>query len=367
MKKLLSYSIIICFILIFVKYRYSDYDIKYEIGDYKIRTSYSDKRLYYEITDGNKTYNFDVYMRRSLSKKNITNIKTIEGDNFNCIYPVVKDIETYPLCYIGDEFTDYNLIDSELLESYKKETINIEKSEKDFIYYNNLDNSEYIALWNYKGYIVMNGKTYNNIDLFKKDKYDNTLSYLIKDTLYIADYDQEHEYNKLITLNLKTLKKSEIILNKKIDFDSYFVGHINKKLYIYDNKNSILYEIDIRNGETEIKGNNEIGFVKYNNGKFIVCSKSEYKINKIKYDINESIYIYTNNNGLFKTIKENSKLIQKITNDDVKLIKENNNKIYYLDVDSFYMYTPNNGNELIFYNYELSFNNENTIFVYLNN
>ena len=90
-------------------------------------------------------------------------------------------------------------------------------------------------------------------------------------------------------------------------------------------------------------------------------------IYKIKYAINESIYEYTNNNGLFKKIKENSKLIQKITNDDVKLIKENNNKIYYLDEDSFYMYTPNNGSEIIFYNYELSFNDENTIFVYLNN
>lgn len=367
MKKVLLYSIIISFILIFIKYRYSNYDIKYEIDGYKINTKYSDKRLYYEIIKDKEIYNFDIYKRRSLNKMKINNIKIIEGDTFKCIYPEIENINMYPLCYDDNVYTDYNLIDSELLDTYKKEKIVIEKNEKDFIYYNNLTNDEYIALWNYNGYIVMNGKSYNNVKLFKNDKYDNTLSYIIDNKIYIADYDEEHEYNKLITLDLKTLKKDEIVLEKKIDFDSYIVGHIKKKLYIYDNKYSKLYEIDIRNGKTIVKGNNEIGFVKYNGNEFVVCSKSEYKVNKIKYQIDKSLYKYTNNNGLYKNIKDNNKLIQRITSKDVKVLKENNNKIYYLDEDNFYMYDPVNGSELIFYYYELSFNSDNTIFVYLNN
>ena len=99
------------------------------------------------------------------------------------------------------------LIESELLLEYKKETINVEKNSKDFVYHNILDNNEYIALWNYKGYIVMNGQSYKNVELFKKDKYDNSLAYLLNDTIYMANYNEEHEYSKLVTLNLKTLKK----------------------------------------------------------------------------------------------------------------------------------------------------------------
>ncbi len=368
MKKLLLYSIIIFFILIFIKYRYSEYDIKYEVNGYSVNTKYSDKRFYYEIRKDDKVYNFDIYKRRSLNKKMINSIKTIESDDFICIYPQIDDVETYPLCYVGEEYTDYNLIDSEQLEIYKNEVVNIDKSDKDFVYHNNLSSDEYIALWNYKGYIIMNGNSYKKVDLFNKDKYDNTLSYLINDNIYIANYDEEHEYSKLIVLNLKSFKKNEIELNIKIDFDSYIVGNIKNNLYIYDNKNSILYEINIKNGKTIVKGNNEIGFIKYNGEEFEVCSKSEYKIDKIKYNVNyESNYKYLVNNGLYKSINENKKLYQKIVSNEVTPIKENKNKIYYLENDNFYMYTPNNGSELIFYNYELSFNSNNTIFVYINN
>ena len=52
-----------------------------------------------------------------------------------------------------------------------------EESKKDFIFYNNLEENEYIALWNYKGYIVMNGKSYKNVELFKKDNSDFAFFY----------------------------------------------------------------------------------------------------------------------------------------------------------------------------------------------
>lgn len=367
MKKVLLYSLLIAFILIFVKYRYSDYDIKYKVDGYDIVTKYEDKRIYYEIKKNTMIYNFDVYKRRSFNKNLITNVKYIEGEDFSCIYPVIKNVSTYPLCYKDGIYTDYYLIDSELLDNYKPENINIPKPDKDFVYYNNLSNDEYVALWNYKGYIVMNGNRYNNVILFKNDKYDNTLSYLIKDTLYIANYDEEHEYSKLITLNLKNLKTNEIKLDTKIDFDSYIVGNIKKYIYIYDNKHSTLYEINIKNGETTIKGNNEKGFVKYDGKHFVVCSKSDYKVNKITYNNSDSIYKYTINNGLYKSSVDNNKLNELIVSNNVKIINTFKNKLYYLDKDNFYTYIPGKGSELVFYNYELSFNDKNTIFVYMNN
>ncbi len=366
MKRGLIISILLGIILVIVKYYMSDYSISYKVNNYNIKTEYKDKRLYYEIKNKNEIYNFDIYMKRKMSKTKIEKIKVIEGETFKCIYPTIKNVITYPLCYEGDIYKDYNLIDSELLAEYKEETINVEKTNKDFVYHNVLSNNEYIALWNYKGYIVMNGQSYENIELFKKDKYDNTLAYLMDDTIYMANYNEEHEYSKLVTLNLKTLKKKEITIGYNIDYDSYIVGNIKKKLYIFDNKHSKLYEIDLNKEKTSVIASNELGYKKYNGEEFVKCSKSEYKVDKIKFNFDSSIYKYTFDNGVYKTI-DNSKLKQLIHNNEIKIEKENKNKIYYSFEDNFYMYTPSKGNELIFYNYELSFNNKNTIFVYIDN
>lgn len=367
MKRSTLISIFIAVILLFIKYYASDYNIEYTVDKYNIITKYKDNRLYYEIKNENEIYNFDIYMKRNLSKTKIEKIKIIEDETFKCIYPTIKNVETYPLCYENGVYIDFNLINSEKLLEYKNEIINVEESKKDFIFYNNLEKNEYVALWNYKGYIVMNGKSYKNVELFKKDKYDNTLSHIIENKLYIANFDEEHEYSKLISLNLKNLKKEEIEIGYNIDYDSYIVGNIKNMLYIFDNKHSILYEINLKKQETKIISNNELGYKKYNGEEFVNCSKSEYKVNKIKYEFKESKYEYIFNEGLFKTIEENTKLVQQINNKNINIVKEYQNKIYYSYEDNFYIYTPYNGSYQVFYNYEQTFNDKNTIFVYIDN
>lgn len=367
MKRGLVFTIIIGIILVIVKYYTADYSIEYKINNYKINTNYKDERLYYEISNGNEIYNFEIYAKRKLSKTKIDNIKEIKDDTINCIYPTIKNIQTYPLCYENGIYKDYNLIESDLLLEYKKEIVNVEKSEKDFVYYNNLNKNEYIALWNYKGFIVMNGTSYKNVELFNKDKYDNTQSYLLDDTIYTANYDENHEYTKLILLNLKTLKKSEIEIGYNIDYDSYIVGHIKKKLYIFDNKHSKLYEIDLKKKETKIVSSNELGYKKYNGEEFVKCSKSEYKVDKIKYNFEETNHIYETNDGIYKTIKDNKNIKQLINNEKINIIKDFEDKLYYSHKDNFYIYMPSNGSKSVFYNYELSFNSNNAIFVYIDN
>ena len=367
MKKLLLYFISILFIVIVFKYIFSNYKIQYKLNNYNINTIYKNGRFYYEISDGNIKYNFDYYKKRSLGKTRVTKIIEINNENIKCIYPIIKNVDTYPLCYENNVFVDYNLIDSELLEEYKKEVVDVEKSTKDFVFYNNLGDNEYIALWNYKGYIVMNGSSYKNIDIFNKEKYDNSLSYLVNNKIFMANYDEEHEYTKLIVLDIKSLDISEIDLKTSIDFDSYIVGNIDNNLYIYDNKYSKLYEINIKNEKVNIVGDNEKGFIKFENGKSIPCSKNEYKINKISFNSKYSNYKYYINNGVFKTINDNKSISQRIINQDVSIISEYNNNLYYVDKDNFYMYNPKEGSKKIFYNYELTFNTNSTIYVYNNN
>lgn len=371
MKKRYLILIFIFIIVIILKYIFSNYNLEYTINNYNIKTMYKDNRLYFEIVDKDNKYNFDIYSKRKFKKSKIIKIETIDAEDFNCIYPIINNQHSYPLCQKNGVFIDYNLIDSELLLKYKKNNnIDTDKDkDKDFIYYNNLSNSQYVALWNYKGYFIMNGNNYNNVVLFKKDKYDNNLSYLYKDTFYIADYDSEHEFNKLILLNIKTQKKSEMILPYKLDFDSYFVGSIGKYIYLFDNKYSILYELNVKNGEFKIKCNNEIGYVKYNGNDFVSCSRSEYKVNKITYSDNKekSLYTYNFNNGFYKIINENKNIKQLINDNDIKIIKENKNNIYYSLNNNLYLYDPSIGNKKILYYYELEFNNSNMIYLYLEN
>ena len=364
MKKFLLFIIFICLIIILIKFGLSNYTIEYKLDNYNVKTVYKNNRFYFEIRNGDYIYNFDSYSNRKFKYTKIDKIEEISNEEFNCIIPIIDDIKTYPLCYVGKEYTDYNLIDSELLLNYKVEKVNVEKSNKDFIYYNNLDNNEYVALWNYKGYIVMNGESYQIKNLFKKDKYDNSLAILFDDTIYMANNDEEHEYTSLIALNITNLKTKKIDLGVTIDFDSYFVGSVKNNIYIYDNKYNVLYEINVKNNKVNIVGNNEKGFVKYDGKKFVNCSKSDYKINKIKYNSIKTNYEYKSDNVTYKKYNENQFVRQKIINEKVQFINEKDNILYYYLKDSLFRYNPLNGSEKIFYYYELSFNSDNTIFVY---
>ncbi len=365
MNKRLVYSIILCIILILCKYFFSNYEISYKVNNYDINVKYSKKRFYYEIKKDNFIYNFDYYKKRTFKKDKISKIDEVNSDTFNCIFFKLKDIDTYPLCYENGIFVDYNSIETDLLDEYKTQKLVIDKTEKDFSYNNNLSKEEYVALWNYKGYIVMNGKEYENINIFDKDRYDNSLSYLYDNTIYMADYNSEYEYKKLYTFNITNKQFDSFDLEYTIDFDSYFVGSIGKNIYLFDNKNSILYELNTKNNKMIIKCNNETGFVKYEKGEFVSCSKTEYKIDKITYDEKKSIYSYElKDKMLYKRINDNNKISQLLFKNEVKIIAEYKNEIYYQQGEKLYKYTPFNGSEEIFYNYELNFNDNNTIFVY---
>lgn len=360
-KKLIIFLLCYIFIIIF-KYFISDYTVNYKLNNYEVSIKYSDKRYYVEINKDYK-YNFDIYKKRNLNRKIISDIKVINDDDFECIVPIIDGLNTNPLCYKENEYIDFNLIESEKLDEYKNKIVN-DTNDNEFKYYNSLDNTEYMALWNYKGYVVMNGNSYDIVKLFDKDRYDNNLAYQIDETIYMPNYNQEHEYSELIKFNIKTLKYEKISIDNNIDYDSYVVGHIKKKLYIFDNKHSILYEINLKDGESKIIGSNEIGFVKYKNKEFVSCSKSEYKNDKIKYNKFVSIYKYKNNNGLYKTIKDNEGIIQKISNDEVIILGEYDNVLYYLLKNKVYKYVPMKNIKQVLFENELEFNNTNMIFVY---
>lgn len=357
MRKILVAFCTICLTLIIYKYNFSDYSLEYKINNYSIKTIYSDNRLYYEIDN---KYNFDVYKNSYFKKYLISDIRVLDVSDYECILPVIDGIDTYPLCYKDGNMISYYLIDSDVLSEYKKYYDN--STLKVFDYYNNL--SDYSAIWNYKGYYILHSNNYYNIELFNNDKYDNSLSFIYNDVIYTPNYEEDHTFSSFVTLNIKSRKVSKIDLSYDIDYDSYIVGLYENNIYLFDNKYSILYEFNPRKEKLSIKGSNSKGYTRFENGNEVSCSKSEYKVNKIKYDSDNSIYKYIKDDtGVYRIIN-NSSIRTYISFDDIKIIYKVRNSIYYIYKDSVYKYNDISGSEKIVTYSELEFNNDNMIFMY---
>ena len=133
MKKSIGIIFLILLVLVLIKYFSSNYEINYKLDGYNVKTIYKNKRYYISIND---KYDFDIYKKRGMSKLKIKKIETIESEDLKCVYPVIKNVDTHPLCYLKDEYIDYNLIDDELLSKYKKEFDSV--SEGNFYFNKNL-------------------------------------------------------------------------------------------------------------------------------------------------------------------------------------------------------------------------------------
>ena len=121
MKKILLCMIFLSIILILVKFRFSNYTIEYKINDFNVKTVYKKSRFYYEISKDDKIFNFDIYDKRKMHYTKIEKIEELIDGNTYCIYPTIEDTKTYPLCYVGNNYTDFHLINSGMLDNYKEE------------------------------------------------------------------------------------------------------------------------------------------------------------------------------------------------------------------------------------------------------
>ncbi len=363
MKKNIFMVFLLLIIVIFIKYFLSGYIIEYELKNYNVEISYSEKKFYVEIDN---KYNFEIYKSRSLSKLKITDIKEIKGENFNCIYPVIKDVTTYPLCHLNDEYIDYNLIDSPLLDKYKTKQNNYESNDT-FSYNKNLNKNEYILLWNYKGFYEMNFSNQKSINIFKEDKYDNSLMYMLDNKILFPNYDQEYIFNDFYILNFLTSKYKKIETKFEISYNSYIVGNIKNKIYLYDLKNYNLYEINLNTLKVKLICSEDLGYFKYENNKKVEIKRKEYDDKKILYS-NEiyNVNYIIKENTIYKIFNSNKLLKEKIfVGENIKIISQYQNNLYFISNDIFYKYNPLNGIEQVFNYFELNFNNNDVIYLYV--
>ena len=63
-------------------------------------------------------------------------------------------------------------------------------------------------------------------------------------------------------------------------------------------------------------------------------------------------------------MSDSSNKIVVSTMDDLKIMDQNKDKVYFLSKDKLYVYSPLSGIKLLLENFEWNFNYENMIFVY---
>lgn len=370
MKKVLSISLLIILITMVIKYVISNYDIEYNVSDYTIRETYKKGYYYFEIKF-DKTYNFDLITERKLNKKLIDDISIIKSEDYTCLYPHIKNEKTYPICYKGKELISYYLINDDILNEFvNKLNIKYEnkESKKSFEFFNNLNETEFIAIYKYNGFYILNGSKIKTISLFKNDRYDNSLCLQMNDHLLLPE-ESEYNFKNFILLHIKDGKKTIIKSDFEISFDSKMLGYINDKAYILDMKNNKQYEIDIDKKEVKEIGNTEKGYLVYKDNKLKTGMISELKKSKTLWikEKDNSFYTYENSKYLYKNINKNRDLVERIYNKEVNIISSYKNTLYFTDNYMLYSYNPLYGIKKILVNEEWNFNDSNVIFVYNNN
>ena len=356
-KKNNYFFIILLFFLfiffLFVIYKPYNYSKKYTLNEFKIEESYSKKDKYYKfiIQNNNITYSYLINSNYYNKRKLINKIEVKNNEDEKCLEISSDYLDFYILCNNEDDVYTYNLSKVEGLSKY--EDINyIDESYKDInIYY--LNNKKYL-LYNYKGfYLIYNKK---EIPLFDKDIYNLELVYYLNNYVLVPNYNDNYYFDKFYLINMNNGKVEEIKLKSKISFNSVFLGDYKNNIYFLDKKEEKEYIISIKKKKVE-----ETDFYILENNKLVKKNFLSIVNNSLVFN-KDKLYNYEIiNNKLYQVIDGNK---VKLSNLNVnKIIKIDNETVYYLVKDNLYMYNNTYGEVLLLNNFEWNFKNTNMIFI----
>ena len=259
---------------------------------------------------------------------------------------------------------------------YQDKTKQISISNTQSIYKENIKKNTYIALETYKGLKLFNGKE-TEIKLFENDVYKKPISIFTDKYYLVADYNSEYTFNKMNLVNIINGEKITIRSYDDISFDSYIMGEVEGKIYLFDKENNKEYEIDL-----EEKMINQIGNknnIIYYNGKWTTITLNEAKSGKKftthkdikgyeKVDkINNYYYFYKKDNNKYQVYRadKNNKNLKTYLFDttDITNITYINDNIYYKYLNTFNIYSRNGSRKLIS-DKEIEFNSDISFGIY---
>ena len=327
-----------------------NYKLTYEINSYKVKEEYNKEKKAYYINVYNDDTNYSFYMNKKYSSKRklINDIEvTVNGDE-TCIKPLVNGYKFEYVCNNKNVYSIKNYKE-EITSSLIKKSDSIEIYNDNYIYY----------VWN--GYGITNVKENKDIKFLKKEHYENLLSFKTDNNIIFADYDSERTFNKFYIFNRNDEKVEKIETEFDISFDSYFLGSVKNRVYLFDKKNNKEYEINLKKKKVIDITNKELG--KYYDNGFKEIELSKFKYNDLYFKYNNLVNYEINDEKLYKYYETTKNKIL-LTDKSVKnIVTYNDNSIFYISDDSLYLNDSVN-NILLLKNFEWKFNYLNQIFIF---
>lgn len=354
MKKYYAFIIIIIIIVLgyfLITSSPSSYELKYKQNGFEIKEIYNSDIDSYSVllTKDGKDYPFAIKHKYSKKRKIVSNINEIIEDSSVCVSVKLFDEGMSPVCNINGVLVDGSInenVNDELIQTKS----NIEIYNNDHIYF----------VWNGYGFTdLLSNKKFN---VLKKESYDNVFSYCVDNYIMFANYDDDYKYSKLYIFDMKNKSYEEMTLDIPIDKDSYILGNLEYKIYVFDRKVSKEYVIDIKKQNIETVSNTDGGFI-YLNGE-----KQNIPLAKLKYDNYKFSYLkpysYTSDNYLYLYYYGIEDRI-KVSNNKVKAITQTfDDEVYYISDNSLYQYSIKTKNKKLLTNFEWNFSFDNKVFVY---
>lgn len=358
MKKFVAFISFV--IILFLCYLYfvnkpKNYEVEYSVKDYKVVEKFDKEKEYYRYTLSKDDYKFEFISKISyLSKRKlIKDIIEERSDNEGvCIKPV-SDTDSFEfICLKDGEYVDrYMAGIEESLQSKKMNRVsNVD------IY----DDEHSFLIWNNKGFTsLLDNKKHSFLN---KESYDNLLTYQMEKYLIVADYDQSRTFNKLYIYNNKDKSVDAWELDIDISFESYFMGDLDNKVYLFDQKNKVQYSLDIDRKKIEVTSDKD-GGIYYDKG---LTHKS---LDSLAY--NQEIFVKENKyNFILKDNKLylryfNSEQMIRISDRDIDhIVYATDNEVFYLVDEELYSYHIEKGEKLLLINFEWNFTYLNKVFIF---
>lgn len=343
----------LCFLYFY--HRPRNYEKEYIVAGYKIVENYNviNKNYNFMITIDDIDYPF-LIQKKYLNKRNlIKNIKVKDKNNTKCLLPESDYLNFYPLCSLDQELTTLNVTDNNLKYDYYS-TIEKETKYKDLTIYD-LYNKSYL-IYNYRGFSYL-GRENKDIQIYDKDYYNNNHIYQVNDYLIIAHIKNEYYIDSFIIINSKNGKKEQIEVSEELSTKIRFLGDYKNKVYFVEEKLQKEYVLNLKKKKIE-----EVAGMILEDNKL-----EEYKVSTI---INKDLLFTKKENYNYQVI--DNKLYLNIANKNIlltnnyvsKIVKIDDDSVYYLSNDYLYVYNLYDGDILLLNNFEWNFNNDNVIFIF---
>lgn len=353
MKKGFVYCLLFLYFIVFIKFFAADYNISYDIDNYKIKELATDDYIYIEIKDEDTIFNYMFFTGRKVFKKRVKDVKIEEVNGYKCLMPIVKGVESYYVCSEGDNLLSYQMAKKE--EIYKT-------SDDNFKYYENSLDDDNLFIWKYDGFYYLNNNEYKSINIFDKDRYSNDLMISINGYLIFPKYDNNYLFNGFVSLDMSDGTYEFIDSKYEINYDSYIVGNRKNSLYLFDNKELKLYEINYKKGKVELIGDDKKGYIKYVDGKKEDATLSEYVKDKITYFEKDKEYINVDKNYMSYTLNKDNRL-NYFNDSDINYVDSVNGSVYFIYKDKLFKYYNSEVKPVLHY-FEFNFNKNGNVFVY---